>query len=386
MKYLNLYNEVKNIISDNYIFLDNQKYIWINRVKCLEENLNDFKDEYSLIEELLLTLKDPHTKYVKLNKDNEVYDIDCTWVEESLIIMPNIFRYKNNIVGGKILAVNDIDIDDIIKTVEEKLKGFPKSVIKEEVIKYIKTGLNTEVIYVKVNKNDNIKIEEIKRISIDEIKKNFTKELKEIQYNSKPIFVKEIENNILLIKIFSFRIQGLLEYILNKSDLIKKNKVLIFDIRNNRGGFIKETKRIVSSIIEKDVELDYKILSNEGLNNKNEKIEEEHNAIFSDKDIYIVCDEYTMSSAEFIFLSGLKKGYKNLKVIGNCTAGVSGQAKLFLLSSGDILQVTIKKYLDKKNREINKGYTPDIIVKLDTEDYVNNNDKVIETIKLMYEL
>ena len=156
MKYLNLYNEVKNIISDNYIFLDNQKYIWINRVKCLEENLNDFKDEYSLIEELLLTLKDPHTKYVKLNKDNEVYDIDCTWVEESLIIMPNIFRYKNNIVGGKILAVNDIDIDDIIKTVEEKLKGFPKSVIKEEVIKYIKTGLNTEVIYVKVNKNDNI--------------------------------------------------------------------------------------------------------------------------------------------------------------------------------------------------------------------------------------
>ena len=57
-----------------------------------------------------------------------------------------------------------------------------------------------------------------------------------------------------------------------------------------------------------------------------------------------------------------------------------------MLSSGDILQVTIKKYLDKKNREINKGYTPDIIVKLDTEDYVNNNDKVIETINLMYEL
>lgn len=384
MKDLNLYNEVKNIINDNYIFIDNQKEIWMNTIKCLEKNTNDIKDEYSLIEELLLVLKDPHTKFFKSNKDNNLYDIDCIWIEDNLIIMPNILGYKNNIVGGKILSVNDIDINDIISMFQNKFEGFPKSVVKEEIIKYIKVGLNTNVVYVKVYKNSEVKIEEIKRISIDEVKNKFKKELKDVQYNIEPVLIKEIENNILLIKIFSFRIKELLEYILNKSDLIKKNRILIFDIRSNKGGFIKETKKIVSSIIKEDVDLDYKILSNDGLNKENEKINENHNIIFSDKDIYIICDEYTMSSAEFIFLRGLKKGYENVKVIGDCTAGISGQAKSFLLSSGDIIQVTIKKYLDKENVEIKKGHVPDIIIKFDIEDYINNNDKVIETIKSIY--
>lgn len=165
--------------------------------------------------------------------------------------------------------------------------------------------------------------------------------------------------------------------------MINSNKTVVFDIRGNRGGFINETKDVTSLIINKDVTLEYKILSNVNSRGEDVIIYSSNNSMFSNKKLFILCDEYTMSSAEFIFMQSLKICFPAIKIIGQQTAGLSGQAKIFNLSKKFILQVTTKKYIDKNNNEIKSGMYPNLLIDRNLDYYMNKTDPYIDTIKYL---
>lgn len=379
-----LFSKVVNIVNNKYIFNTNQKKVWLSNLRKFEKdiyNINTDDDIFLSINKLLLTLEDPHTKLYKSSISNEIYDIDFTWISSKMIILPNIFGYSTNIVGGELLEINNIAIDKILNMFYKSLKNFPTGIIKEYILNYIKSTKFMPKLSVKIKKDNKIFVENIKKKSLIEIKEKYS--INDFNIQNTPILFKQIDNNILLIKIFSFRFKGISDYIMKNKLLIQNNKFIIFDIRGNRGGFINETKKLSSLIINKDINLGFKILSNVGLTKEYEKIFSNHDSIFSNKSFFILCDEYTMSSAEFIFLRSLKNCYNDLKIIGQPTAGMSGQAEVFNLDGGYILQVTTKKYIDKYNKEIKSGYNPDLKIELQLEDYMNGIDKYLESVKLI---
>lgn len=81
--------------------------------------------------------------------------------------------------------------------------------------------------------------------------------------------------------------------------------------------------------------------------------------IFKNKQLVVLVDRTTASSAEYIFLQALKKRF-NCLTIGDDTAGMSGQARQFGLCNNIVLQVTTKKYL--KEGKVVGSVQPDIRV------------------------
>lgn len=375
-----LFNQVINIVNDNYLFLGDQEHKWLTYIRDVEKNIDSIDNIYECLNNILLTLKDPHTRLFSNKKVDTFFDINFIWIEDRMIIIPNILGYTNEILGGEIIEVNNQPIRRIINKFKRKFEKFPKCIIQDEIAKYLKTSSERTLQTVTILKNGNKYLEEIKTISSERIRKIINDEIKQIYDKNIPIILKDIDEDTLLIKISTFRVKNIDKYILDKSSLIKSKKRIIFDVRDNRGGFVEETKKVASMIIEDDVELDYKIISKSGIEDNYNKVISNHNNIFSSKDIFILCNEYSMSSTEFIFIRCLVMGYNNVKVIGTSTAGMSGQAKVFSFSSGDILQVTVKKYLDKFDQEITTGYIPDKIVDISINDYIKGIDRCLEMV------
>lgn len=384
MNNIELFNQVKDIIDTNYAFLSEEKHNWDNIVREKKEKVNGTENMSSFLDDMLIALKDPHTRIQSITKTDEVHDFNCLWFKNKLVVMPNLYGYKNPILGGEIISVNNINIEEINDIFKNKFNGFPDSIIKEEVIKYIRKNFENDKLSLKIIKNNIEYLEDIKKLDLNKLKSSYPDIIGNKTNEFVPVFVKKVDEDAVLIKIISFRNKNIVDFIIDKENLIKNSNVIIFDIRDNRGGFISETKKLLSNILDTDVELDYKLCTRDEVSMENVKVKPNHNYIFSNKNIYIICNENTMSSSEFIFIHGLKKGYRNVKLIGSCTAGMSGQAKTFILKSGDILQVTVKKYITKFDQQIKDGFIPDYIIDIKADDYLNNHDQALEFTRSLY--
>lgn len=376
-----LFNQVIDIVNSNYLFLGEQKNKWLTYVKDVEKNIDLVDDIYKCLDDILLVLKDPHTRLFINKKLDRFFDINFIWIKGKMIIAPNVLGYTNEILGGEIVEINEQPVQKIINKFEKKFENFPKCIVQDEITKYLKTNSELNMKTATILKNNSKYLEKIKIISAEKIKQTINDEIKSINDNNLPVIIKNIDDDTLLIKILTFRMKNIDKYILDKSNLIKSKKTIIFDVRDNRGGFVEETKKLASMIIENDVTLDYKIISKNGVENNYNKVISNHNSIFSNKQIFILCNEYSMSSTEFVFIRSLVMGYNNVNVIGTLTAGMSGQAKVFSFNSGNILQVTVKKYLDEFDKEITIGYIPDKIVDISINDYINGIDTCLELAK-----
>ncbi|HDR7339632.1 TPA: hypothetical protein QCX11_005872, partial [Bacillus anthracis] len=100
-------------------------------------------------------------------------------------------------------------------------------------------------------------------------------------------------------------------------------------------------------------------------------------SLFSKRKFFILCNGGTASSAEFIFLKGLLLSNEDLTIIGEQTAGLSGQAKIFTIDEKDIIQVTTKKFLSRQGKEIKEGIQPDYTVIPLICDIINNKDTLL---------
>ena len=301
MEKIELFNDVVNIINENYLFLGEQKDVWNKYVENMKKNIQSVENMHDYLRDMLLILKDSHTNLFINNSPEKFFDLDFTWINNKIIIKPNIFGYSNEILDGELIEVNFESIDRIINKFESKLENFPKCIVQDEITKYINNNLKLKFKTIKVMKNNSVYIEKIKLIEQKDSNEIIAKRLNNIKTQFFPALITDIDQDTLLIKILTFNEIDIDKYLLNKYDLIKRKRRILFDVRNNKGGLISETKKVVSLIIKHDVELDYKIISRNGIERDFNKITTQHNDLFFNKEIIIVCNEYSMSSTEFIF-------------------------------------------------------------------------------------
>lgn len=373
---INFFNNIVEIIENNYLFLNDQKLMWkfnVEKFRLIIENKSDALSLYTIIDELLLTLNDPHTRLIHKEKIDKFWDVNFVWIGNSLYLVQNINGYKNDIEGSKVLKINDMLVADLLENYNDKFFNFPVSLIKQEILKELKTikgGLKIEVL----NRNNIIYHEDIGLVSIEEVNKKFNTNIK--QFNVAPIYIKSLSKDTIHLKVLSFRYKGIKEIILNNKNYIDTFNKIIIDIRDNSGGFINEAKELVSLIIDNDVELDYMVKKRNNNEHVCEKIMISSKSLecFRNKKVFVLCNENTMSSAEYIFLKSLILDNKVKKIIGTQTAGLSGQAKVYSLVDDCVLQVTNTKYLDSNDMEIKLGICPNIKVNNKISDFIEHID------------
>lgn len=177
----------------------------------------------------------------------------------------------------------------------------------------------------------------------------------------------EIENNIAFLKINKFAKGTYDEFIkaMKETD-IKKIDNIIFDLRNNKGGFIDEAVAITSDLMEKDYKYAELIYDN------GKEKEYIGTGKYANKKICVLVNEITASASEFMALS--LKETKRAIVIGNITYGKSRVQKNIKTQNGGE-RFTVGKYIVNEKDIEGKGITPDICVNNENKIYYDDIKK-----------
>ena len=189
--------------------------------------------------------------------------------------------------------------------------------------------------------------------------------------------------NELLTKVQYYKINDF--YTANNMDAFSfKNddvNAIVIDVRNNCGGWIDEALKTTGTLLNDEVQIeDYYVYDGDKKYRQIVKPISDNNHI-AGKKVFILMNEYTMSSAEYIFVLAIKKAFKGI-TIGKKTMGMRGQCMQYALGDIGRISVTTKKYLLEDGEYIDR-LIPDVEV-LDTiDDMLGGCDASINTVMHM---
>ena len=166
---------------------------------------------------------------------------------------------------------------------------------------------------------------------------------------------------------------------------LEKNHIqsLIIDVRDNPGGHLLQTKKVLSMFFNKKTVL-YQLEGN-GLAKKIYATTKD----IRDYPVVLLVNGNTASAAE-VLVSCFKDNYKKIHIVGTTTYGKGTVQKSQNLSTGTSIKFTIQKWLTPKGKQIDGvGIIPDVLVEQSSSYYDNssieNDELLIKAIALLKE-
>ncbi len=354
------------LMDENFFFLDKVREEWDNRKsKMLLDVSLAQNDEQALeiIDNCLISLQDPHTRLLYKEIPQLIIPYGFMFERKKLYL-----ECENNLY--EIASINGVNVKSILDRYISRYKSFPLVLVENELIKDIQfmkgdfSGDNLQVCYNDGNEQE-------KRLYPIEMKEwlvTLKQNMNNVQMDS--VYVRRVDQECICIQIVTFRDKDVVTKMMNQLEQIKGSyKTIIFDIRNNTGGYIDVAKELVSKLISTNLLLDYEIVKmDEGIM-KYEPVEIVANPYkdFKEKQIIVFVNYRTMSSAEYIFSKALQ--IRDILIVGEETAGLKDQASVIQLDERVQLQITTKRYV-REGHFLQQGITPDIFIK---EDLANSN-------------
>ena len=317
----------------------------------------DSVNEAKLIEKAIITtLKelDPHSVYFPKDKVEEInrgligsfvgigikYDI----INDTIMVLSVV---KNGPSGKAGLKPGD----KIIKVDEEVIAG---TGITDDKLKDLLTGeKGTEVfIYIKRKK---------------------TKKLKKIKIIRGDIPIKSIDAAYLLndeiayIKLNRFSATTIDEF-KETTDTLLKGSIdkLILDLRNNSGGYLYVSVKLLEFFLEKNSV----VLSTKGIHRSDKEYKTQKSGKYRNAELVVLINEGSASASEIF--SGAIQDWDRGVIIGRRSFGKGLVQKPIYLIDGSLMRLTIAKYYTPSGRNIQKTYENGI------EEYNNEiNDRLI---------
>ena len=162
--------------------------------------------------------------------------------------------------------------------------------------------------------------------------------------------------------------------------IAKKSKGIILDLRDNPGGLLDKSVEIASRMISKGQAV---VLEEDSNGNKNSLYTSGGDKLSSIPTVVLI-NEGSASASEI--LAGALKDDRGVTLIGEKTFGKGCVQQLMDLPGGSSVKITIAKWLTPKGEYImDQGISPDVEVKMTSEDYQNERDpqldKALEVIK-----
>ncbi|MFN3334226.1 MAG: S41 family peptidase, partial [Caldilinea sp.] len=164
-----------------------------------------------------------------------------------------------------------------------------------------------------------------------------------------------------------------------KAALEKNPSALIFDLRGNPGGLLKQAVEVASVFLSKDDT----VLIERFADGREQIYKTEGEPITVDLPMVVLVNEGSASASEIV--AGAIQAQQRGRIVGATTFGKGSVQLPQTLSDGSILRVTIARWFTPDDRTIDgEGLAPDVIVELTDEDRQAQRDPQLdEAIKLL---
>ena len=179
-----------------------------------------------------------------------------------------------------------------------------------------------------------------------------------------------LEGNIGYIRLYTFGDQSTREFKQALNNMIEQQvNGLIFDLRNNTGGYVNTAIEITSLFIPDGV-----VMVEEWGDGSQTQYETVGKALDTSTPLVILVNEGTASASEIT--AGALQDYERATLIGTSTFGKGFiQNWVPLRDENGALRITIARWLTPKGRQIEEfGLTPDITVTITDRDIQKKND------------
>ena len=153
-------------------------------------------------------------------------------------------------------------------------------------------------------------------------------------------------------------------------------KKVILDLRGNGGGYVSAAQDLLSLWLDNQT-----ILIQKSAHFGEEKTSTVSNkAILKDMKTIVLVNESTASASEIV--AAALKDYGKATIVGNTTYGKGVVQKMYDLSDGGMVKVTVAEWLTPNNNSINKvGVEPDVRVDMSSEDINKMRDPQMDKAK-----
>lgn len=183
-----------------------------------------------------------------------------------------------------------------------------------------------------------------------------------------------LENDIAYLALLTFSDSSVIEMRAALQDLLAENpKGLIFDLRNNSGGYLLTAIDVGSEFIEKGL-ISYEVYGDGSRDDYNAS----GDGMATDIPLVILVNEWSASASELV--AGAIQDYGRAPLVGVTTFGKgSVQNWVGLSSDQGAIRVTIARWYTPEGRNISGiGLTPDYVVEISEEDFHNEIDPQLD--------
>lgn len=322
-------------------------------IRFIESKYVEEVDKDKMIEEALITVMqdlDPHSLYISKSRVEEInnqlkgsYDglgIETIFYRDTLIVIDVIKDGPSDLAGvntfDKIINIagdNQIDGEYDPEVIRSILKGANGS-NNQLILQRHRTGV-IDTVNVAVG-NVDVKSAEV---------------------------AYALNDSIGYIKIERFNSNIYREFMESLEHLYTNDKIthLIIDVRQNPGGYLPETTKILSQFFSEKGKL---LVYTEGKNEDRYEYKSSGKVFYPLDKITVLIDEGSASGSEII--AGAIQDWDRGTIIGRKSYGKGLVQEQYALSSGDALRLTVAKYFTPAGRSIQKPF------RLDPTDTITN--------------
>ncbi|MCC6457120.1 MAG: S41 family peptidase [Caldilineaceae bacterium] len=157
-----------------------------------------------------------------------------------------------------------------------------------------------------------------------------------------------------------------------RNALARDPHAMIFDLRGNSGGLLREAVKVASVFLQDEV-----VLLERFSDGRIETYRTEGRAVTTDLPVVVLVNEGSASASEIV--AGALQDTGRATLIGTTTYGKGSVQLPHNLSNGSIMRVTIARWFSPKDRTIDGvGLTPDVIVPISDAEYDAGQDPQLD--------
>ncbi len=317
---------------------------------------------------------DPHSVYMsakQVKKANEQLDGSFVGIGIEYLLLGDTIVVLNLLDGGPALEAGLKKGDKIIAA-----KGKNKDLEeqdKDDIISKLRgtSGSKVELTILRKGENKPLKKEVIRnRIVVSSV---------DVHYM--------LDEETGYIKLNKFSANTLTDFMDALKELVETHamKNLVFDLRQNGGGYLHEAIKVLNQIFqEKDQKLVYTI----GKNVKKEEFFSAGRNIFDIEKVCVLIDENSASASEIV--AGAIQDWDRGLIIGRRSYGKGLVQEQFDLNDGSALRLTVARYYTPAGRLIQRDYEDKgdynsyLEKRIDSGEFTNNNQVEISDTSKFY--
>jgi carboxyl-terminal processing protease len=319
-----------------------------------KKGIDDTKLAQGAIKGMLEALGDPHTTYVE----------------------PTAAKLEDESLSGKFDGIGaTVSVENKMLVIVSPIEDSPAQkagleagdvILKIEGVDATKYTLQEAVQKIRGPRGTLVKLDVLKNSSGENVHLEITRG----EILTPSVILKMLDNDVAHIRITSFSERTDQEFDQKLQEAKQKGaKALVLDLRNNPGGYLKQTVDIASEFLKDGVVL-YQV---DGDGKRDTWTVQGGWSKWTDQPMVVLVNKGSASGSEV--LAGALQDRNRAKLIGEETFGKGTVNTIRKLSDGGDLFVSIARWLTPNNRQIEgKGVAPDIEVKMTDEDFRAKGD------------